>query len=93
MNQKINWKIRFHNKVWLAGFISQTLLLIQAVIVGLHTMGVLNINVNDVHDWVVWITGVVDLVLAYLSYLGIIVDPTVNGLGDSQKALNREKPL
>lgn len=90
---KINWGIRFKNKVWLAGFVSQTLLLIQAVILGLESFHVIDWDVEKTKAWVIWITGILDLILAYLSYLGIVIDPTVEGVGDSGRALQREKPL
>jgi phi LC3 family holin len=93
MEQKINWKIRFRNKTWLAGFISQTLLLIQAIIFGLEGLHVIDIDMEQARGWEVFVTGIVDLFLAYMAYLGIVIDPTVEGVGDSARALTRDEPL
>lgn len=93
MEQKINWKLRFRNKTWLAGFISQTLLLIQAIIFGLEGLHVIDIDMEQARGWEVFVTGIVDLFLAYMAYLGIVIDPTVEGVGDSARALKRDEPL
>jgi phi LC3 family holin len=94
MNQsKINWGVRFKNKVWVTGFVSQTLLLLQAIILGLESLQVIDINVENVDAWMAWVTGIINLILAYLAYLGLVVDPTVEGVGDSRKVLNRDEPL
>lgn len=94
MNQsKINWGVRFKNKVWVAGFISQTLLLLQAIVLGLESFHVIDINVEHVDSWVAWLMGIFNVILAYLTYLGIIVDPSVEGVGDSKVVLQRKEPL
>ncbi|MEP9408585.1 phage holin [Peribacillus frigoritolerans] len=94
MNQsKINWGVRFKNKVWVAGFFSQTILLIQAIVLGLESFHVIDINVENVDSWVAWGMGIFNLILAYLTYLGIVVDPSVEGVGDSRMVLNRTEPL
>ncbi|MBY0077974.1 phage holin [Priestia aryabhattai] len=90
---KINWKVRFRNSVWLSGFISQTLILIQAIIVGLVGLGVIHSDLAHVDVWMKWLLGIFNLVLAYLSYLGIVIDPSVEGVGDSRRVLERETPL
>lgn len=91
--QKINWGVRFKNKVWVAGFLSQTLLLIQAIVLGLESFHVIDINVENVDSWVAWLMGIFNIVLAYLTYLGIVVDPSVEGVGDSRVVLQRTEPL
>lgn len=91
--EKINWKLRFRNKTWVTGLISQTLLLVQGIILALASIGVIDINIEHMGAWVAAITVIVNLILAYFAYLGIVVDPTVEGVGDSAKALDREEPL
>lgn len=91
--KKINWKVRFRNSVWVSGFISQTLLLIQAIIAGLVGLGAIHADLAHVDSWIKWLLGIFNLILAYLAYLGIIIDPSVEGLGDSNRVLNREEPL
>lgn len=88
----INWKVRFRNKVWLTSFVSQTLLLVQAVLFGLEGLHAIDLNMESVDSITRWIVGIIDAALAYLSYLGIVQDPTVAGIGDSKQVLNREEP-
>ena len=90
---KINWKIRFQNKVWVSGLISQTLIVIQTILFGLNGLGAIHLDMNKAHDWANWGLGLADIILAYLAYLGIVVDPTVEGVGDSARALQRDEPL
>jgi phi LC3 family holin len=90
---KINWKVRFHNKVWVSGLVSQTLLLVQALLFGLEGLHAIDMDMEKADAWIKFIVGFIDLGLAYLSYLGIVVDPTVEGVGDSARSLRRTEPL
>jgi len=90
---KINWKVRFKNKLWVSSFISQTLLLIQAIILGLDSLHAIHINIEALDAWVKWLLGILNAILAYLTYMGIVQDPSVEGIGDSNRVLNREEPL
>lgn len=89
----INWKVRFRNKQWVAGLISQTMLIIQAIIFGLEGLHVIDIDMEQVDGWLKFMIGIADLILAYFAYLGLVIDPTVEGVGDSARALEREEPL
>lgn len=91
--KKINWKVRFKNSVWVSGFISQTLILIQAIIVGLASLGAIHTDLEHVDAWMKWLLVIFNAILVYLSYLGIVIDPSVQGVGDSSRVLNREEPL
>lgn len=80
---KINWKVRFQNKVWLTSFIS--------LIVGFV------FNVLKMFDVVPSITQnlVMDIVGQFLTFLGlfgVIVDPTTEGMNDSNRAMTYTKP-
>ena len=80
---KINWKVRFKNKVWLASFIS--------LIVGF----VFNILAAfDVYPKVTQslVMQIIDQVLTLLGLMGIIVDPTTVGVSDSNRAMTYEEP-
>jgi len=90
---KINWKVRFKNKLWVSSFVSQTLLLIQAIILGLDSLHAIHINIEALDAWVKWLLGILNAILAYLTYMGIVQDPSVEGIGDSNRVLNREEPL
>lgn len=80
---KINWSIRLKNKLFLAAVLSFVLKIINQVasIYG-YDLSAFNEAVND---WFETITNV--LVLA-----GIITDPTVFGMNDSELSMNKEEP-
>lgn len=80
---KVNWKVRFKNTVWLMSFFS-------AIITFVYTMlGMFDIypeiTKNDVGE-------IINSVLMFLSLIGVITDPTTNGLGDSMRALGYDTP-
>lgn len=80
---KVNWKVRFRNKLWLSSFISAILMIIYTVI--------------DLFDLVPHIPEttairIVDAVLLILSLVGVIIDPTTAGLNDSARAQTYEQP-
>lgn len=82
-HKKINWKVRFKNKVWLASFIA----LIVSFVFTLLAM-------FDIYPKVTQntILQVANQLLEFLALIGVIVDPTTEGLGDSQRALSYEEP-
>ena len=74
---KINWKVRFKNKVWLGSFLS--------LIVGFaYSM----LALFDVFPAVT----MMNQVLTFLGLIGVIVDPTTAGLADSDRAMGYEEP-
>ncbi len=82
---KINWIVRIKNKAFWLAIIPAVLLLIQAVadVIGYH------IDFGDISDKMI---AVVNAVFVVLSILGIVVDPTTNGVGDSTRALTYTTP-
>ena len=81
----INWKIRLVNKQFWLSLIPALALAAQAV--------------AAVFGWEIDLTTVVgklltvvNTVFALLVVLGIVVDPTTEGIGDSERALGYEKP-
>lgn len=80
---KLNWKVRFKNKVWLTMFIS---LIIGFVFNMLKLFDVVPIVTENT------VTTIAAQILEFLGLIGVIVDPTTNGLGDSQRALGYEEP-
>lgn len=90
---KINWTVRFKNKTWLAGFISQTVIVLQAIVAMLSGFDVLPFNIEQFDGWTATALIGINAVLVYFSYLGIIVDPTTQNLEDSSRAMDRDKPL
>lgn len=80
---KINWKVRFKNKIWLSTFIS--------LIVGFiyNILACFDIFPAVTQSAVMQIIG---NVLTFLGLIGVIVDPTTAGIEDSNRAMNYEEP-
>ena len=81
----INWKVRIRNKQFWASVIPAAALVIQAV------AAVFGWTL-DFSTLVGKILTVIDAVFALLVVLGIVVDPTTAGVGDSQRAMSYEEP-
>ena len=80
---KINWKVRFKNKAWLASFVS--------LIVGfVYSMLAMFDVFPDVSENTV--LQVINNVLTFLGLIGVLVDPTTDGLYDSNRAMSYEEP-
>ena len=80
---KLNWKVRFKNKVWLGSFLS--------LIVGfVYSMLVLFDVFPEVTQSLV--LQLVNQVLTFLGLIGVIVDPTTAGIGDSERAMSYVEP-
>lgn len=82
---KINWKVRIRNKVFWTTLIPALALLAQAI------AAVFGFTI-DLDTLVGQIIAVVDALFAVLVILGINVDPTTSGFGDSERALGYEAP-
>ena len=82
---KINWTVRLKNKTFWLSIIPAILLLVQAVaaVVGIQ------LDFGDLSEKLI---AVVNAVFVVLSILGIVTDPTTAGIGDSTRALSRQKP-
>ena len=82
---KINWIVRFKNKAfWLA--------LIPAVALVAQSVAALFGYTIDLTTLVGKLQAVVNAVFALLVILGIVVDPTTDGVGDSNRAMNYVAP-
>ncbi len=80
---KINWKVRFKNKVWLSTFISLIIGFVYNILAMFDIAPVITQNA---------VTQVVGQVLTLLGLLGVLVDPTTDGLSDSNRAMGYEEP-
>ena len=86
----INWKVRFKNPVWVSAFVSQMMIVVQIVLVGQHGIGVTDFELSeDVEGWILMLVNAIFVVLASL---GVVQDPTVEGIRDSDKSLLKEEP-
>lgn len=75
----INWKVRLRNKNFWLTFIPAGLLLVQTV----AALFGFTLNLGDIGDKLL---AVVNAVFALLAILGVVVDPTTAGMGDSAQA-------
>lgn len=81
----INWKVRIKNKNFWLALIPAILLLIQTVLVPFGykwDFGVLGQQ----------LTAIINAVFAVLSILGIVTDPTTEGMSDSTQAMSYDSP-
>ncbi len=81
----INWKVRIKNKAFWLAFIPAALLLVQTV----AALFGFALNLGDIGDKLL---AVVNAVFALLSVLGVVVDPTTQGVSDSQRAMEYNTP-
>ena len=80
---KINWKVRFKNKIWLGSFCS--------LIVGfIYSMLALFDIFPEVTQSLV--LQLLNQILTFLGLIGVIVDPTTAGLSDSDRAMGYQEP-
>ena len=80
---KVNWKVRFKNKIWLGSFLS--------LIVGfVYSMLALFDVFPEVTESLV--LQLMNQVLTFLGLIGVIVDPTTAGIGDSERAMSYQEP-
>ena len=80
---KINWKVRFKNKVWLLTFCAGVLSLIYQV------LGLFGVVPGISQDTVIEVAG---MVINLLVMLGIVIDPTTSEASDSARALSYDEP-
>ena len=82
---KISLLVRFKNKAYWVSLVPALLLVVQTI------ASLFGYN----WDFVVLnqqIAAIINAVFAVLSILGIVVDPTTAGIGDSQRALTYTEP-
>lgn len=77
----INWKVRFKNKAFLLSVTSGALLIAKQVA---SVKGV-NIPVEE-------ISTAVDATLGLLVAMGVVIDPTTQGISDSENAMTYTYP-
>ena len=85
MMKNINWKVRIANKTFWLSLIPAVLLLIQVVaaVFG-YTL--------DLGELGNRLLAVVNALFAVLAILGVVNDPTTQGVADSQQAMEYRQP-
>ena len=79
----INWKLRFQNKATLTALVMALVALVYQV------LGVCGVVPRVTQDQITTIAG---MIINILCLLGIVVDPTTVGVGDSVRAMSYDKP-
>ena len=80
---KLNWKVRFKNKVWLGSFCSLIIGFVYSM------LALFDVFPEVTQSLVVQL---LNQVLTFLGLIGVIVDPTTAGLGDSDRAMSYSEP-
>ena len=81
----INWKVRIKNKWFWLALIPAMLVLIKAI----ASVAGLDLDLSDLGDKLI---SVVEALFSVLAILGIVVDPTTEGVQDSVLAMTYEEP-
>ena len=80
---KVNWKVRFKNATWLSMFIS---LIVGFVFNMLKLFDVVPVVTENT------VATIAAQVLEFLGLIGVLVDPTTVGIGDSNRAMTYVEP-
>lgn len=80
---KINWKVRFKNKTWLLSFIALVLTFAYNVLSMFDIVP--SVTQQEIMD-------AVTAILTILAAVGVIIDPTTEGISDSDNAMTYEEP-
>lgn len=80
---KLNWKVRFKNKVWLGSFLSLIVGFVYSMLALFDVFPAVTQNL---------VAQLLNQVLTFLGLIGVIVDPTTAGLSDSERAMGYEEP-
>ena len=80
---KINWKVRLRNKPWLMSFTALVITFVYDLLAMLEVVPAVSEEK---------IMGIVQLVLTLLTALGVLIDPTTQGVQDSDRALLYVEP-
>ena len=80
---RINWKVRFKNKTWLVSFLTVILAFVYQV------LGMFDIVPAVTQDMAAQLAmAVINILVA----VGVVIDPTTAGAGDSDRAMTYERP-
>lgn len=80
---KVNWKVRFKNKVWLGSFFSLIIGFVYSMLALFDVYPAVTQNL---------IAQILNQILTFLGLIGVIIDPTTVGASDSNRAMNYDEP-
>lgn len=81
---KVNWKVRLQHGPFLVGMFSLLFLLLQQVF-GLFGYGISDAFTEQAE-------AIFNTVLSFLVFIGVVSDPTTDGVKDSPQAMRYTKP-
>ena len=81
----INWKVRLLNKNFWITAVPALFLLVQAAA---KVFGV-ELELTELGNQIL---EVINAIFGFLAVLGIVIDPTTDGIGDSKRALGYDSP-
>ena len=81
----INWKVRLKSKTFWLSIVPAVLLLVQVV----AAVFGFELDLGGLGNRIL---AVVNALFAVLAILGVVTDPTTEGVGDSEQALTYTKP-
>lgn len=80
---KVNWKVRFKNKAFVASFIGCLVAFVYDM------LAIFEVQPQVTQSTVLQVA---NGVLTILCMMGIVVDPTTQGVDDSKRAMGYEEP-
>lgn len=80
---KVNWKVRFKNKVWLSSFFSLIIGFVYSLLALFDVYPAVTQNL---------VVQILNQILMFLGLIGVIVDPTTAGASDSERAMGYVEP-
>ena len=80
---KINWKVRLRNKTWLMSVIALVITFVYDLLAMLEIVPAVTKD---------WIMSIAQTALTLLAGLGVLIDPTTPGVGDSNRAMMYQEP-
>lgn len=80
---KINWKVRLRNKTWVASLLALIVTFVYNLLAMLEIVPAVSEE---------WVMGIISTVLTLLTALGVLIDPTTQGVSDSERAMLYVEP-
>ena len=80
---KINWKVRLRNKTWLAALLALVVSFVYDLLAMLEVVPAVSED---------WLMSLIQTVLTVLTMLGVVIDPTTQGVADSDRAMLYDAP-
>ena len=79
----INWKVRFKNRVWLSSFLCTIVSFAYNILAMFDVFPAVTQN---------YVLQIINQILLFMSLIGVIQDPTTEGMSDSSRAMSYEEP-